>query len=133
MTAARSTTSARVSSQPSPSSVDAVLRTRPRTYVILAVVWIVLLIAGLFAPYVLSLYNLQLAVQSGTLAIIALSVGWLLRQTGPGHEQHHTRSERRARGGNGANMAHGASPSAGLAPASQVKIGPSLANVRGED
>ncbi|WP_206477475.1 branched-chain amino acid ABC transporter permease [Microbacterium sp. KRD172] len=82
MTAARSTTSAPASSQPSASSVDAVLRTRPRTYVILAVVWIVALIAGLFAPYVLSLYNLQLAVQGGTLAIIALSVGWLLRQTG---------------------------------------------------
>ena len=56
MTTARSTTSARVSSQPSASSVDAVLRTRPRTYVILAVVWFVVffilgfvLLASLFA------------------------------------------------------------------------------------
>jgi branched-chain amino acid transport system permease protein len=45
-------------------------------------VWVAIMLLGLAMPYVLGLYNLQLAVQGATLAILAMSVGWLLRQTG---------------------------------------------------
>jgi branched-chain amino acid transport system permease protein len=47
-----------------------------------ALVWAVIAFVGIWAPYVLALYPLQLAVQGATLGILALAVGWLRRQTG---------------------------------------------------
>ncbi|WP_157537368.1 branched-chain amino acid ABC transporter permease [Nocardioides sp. Root190] len=47
-----------------------------------AVGWLVLAIAGLGAPWVISLYQLQLAQQAIVMGVLALSIGWLLRQTG---------------------------------------------------
>lgn len=44
--------------------------------------WLVLAIAGLGAPWVISLYQLQLAQQAMIMGLLALSIGWLLRQTG---------------------------------------------------
>ncbi|MBZ5738433.1 branched-chain amino acid ABC transporter permease [Nocardioides mangrovi] len=44
--------------------------------------WVVLALVGLGAPYVLTLYQLQLAQQAAIMGILALSIGWLLRQTG---------------------------------------------------
>lgn len=45
-------------------------------------VWGAVLALGIFLPWVLGLYPLQLAVQGATLGILALSIGWLRRQTG---------------------------------------------------
>jgi hypothetical protein len=47
-----------------------------------AVIWAVIAFVGVWVPYVLPLYPLQLAVQGATLGLLALSVGWLRRQTG---------------------------------------------------
>jgi branched-chain amino acid transport system permease protein len=44
--------------------------------------WVVLAVAGLGAPWVISLYQLQLAQQAMVMGLLALSIGWLLRQTG---------------------------------------------------
>jgi branched-chain amino acid transport system permease protein len=44
--------------------------------------WLVLAGAGLGAPWMIGLYELQLAVQGATMGVLALSIGWLLRQTG---------------------------------------------------
>jgi len=44
--------------------------------------WIVLAAAGLGAPWVINLYQLQLAQQAMVMGLLALSIGWLLRQTG---------------------------------------------------
>lgn len=44
--------------------------------------WVIVLVAGFAAPYVLSSYSLRTLVQGATLGLLALSVGWLLRQTG---------------------------------------------------
>jgi branched-chain amino acid transport system permease protein len=44
--------------------------------------WLVLVLAGLGAPYVITLYQLQLAQQAAVMGLLALSIGWLLRQTG---------------------------------------------------
>lgn len=63
-------------------SVRSAVQTSRRKLLALAVTWVVLLAAGLGVPWVVGLYDLQLAVQGATLAILALSVGWLLRQTG---------------------------------------------------
>lgn len=47
-----------------------------------ALICLVVALTGLGAPYMLSLYWLEIAVQGATLGILALSVGWLLRQSG---------------------------------------------------
>jgi branched-chain amino acid transport system permease protein len=47
-----------------------------------AAAWAVLTLAGLGAPWVISLYQLQLAQQAMVMGLLALSIGWLLRQTG---------------------------------------------------
>ncbi|WP_193314382.1 branched-chain amino acid ABC transporter permease [Georgenia ruanii] len=47
-----------------------------------AVIWALIAFVGVWAPYVLPLYPLQLAVQGVTLGLLGLSVGWLRRQTG---------------------------------------------------
>jgi branched-chain amino acid transport system permease protein len=44
--------------------------------------WLVLTVAGFGAPWVIGLYELQLAVQAATMGVLALSIGWMLRQTG---------------------------------------------------
>ncbi|MFW6868231.1 branched-chain amino acid ABC transporter permease [Nocardioides sp. CPCC 206347] len=44
--------------------------------------WLVLAVAGLGAPWLISLYQLQLAQQAMVMGLLALSIGWLLRQTG---------------------------------------------------
>lgn len=45
-------------------------------------VWALVAIAGFGLPYALALYPLEIAVQGATLGLLALSVGWLLRQSG---------------------------------------------------
>ena len=44
--------------------------------------WGVLAACGFGAPWVIGLYELQLAVQAVTMGVLALSIGWMLRQTG---------------------------------------------------
>jgi len=44
--------------------------------------WLLLCLAGFGAPWVIGLYELQLAVQAATMGVLALSIGWMLRQTG---------------------------------------------------
>ncbi|GAA1529894.1 branched-chain amino acid ABC transporter permease [Nocardioides humi] len=63
-------------------TVAATLRRRNRAARWQAVAWAGLAAAGLGAPWVVSLYQLQLAQQAVVLGLLALSIGWLLRQTG---------------------------------------------------
>jgi len=63
-------------------TVKSVLSTGRGTLLLHIGGWLLVLAIGLAMPYVLSLYPLQLAVQGATLGLLALSVGWLLRQTG---------------------------------------------------
>jgi branched-chain amino acid transport system permease protein len=44
--------------------------------------WVALTAAGFGAPWVIGLYELQLAVQAAVMGVLALSIGWMLRQTG---------------------------------------------------
>lgn len=64
------------------STVAEALRHRNRTARWQALAWAVLALAGLGAPWVISLYQLQLAQQAMVMGLLALSIGWLLRQTG---------------------------------------------------
>jgi branched-chain amino acid transport system permease protein len=45
-------------------------------------IWAAITVTGIWLPYVLAVYPLQLAVQGATLGVLGLSVGWLRRQTG---------------------------------------------------
>lgn len=65
-----------------PSTVAETLRLRHRAARWQALTWAGLAAAGLGAPWVISLYQLQLAQQAVVLGLLALSIGWLLRQTG---------------------------------------------------
>ncbi|MCU1671436.1 MAG: branched-chain amino acid transporter permease [Blastococcus sp.] len=47
-----------------------------------AAAWAVMMLAGFAMPYVLAAYPLQLAVQGTTMGLLAMSIGWLMRQTG---------------------------------------------------
>lgn len=65
-----------------PRTVREALQTTPRALTARVGVWLVIALAGLGVPWVLAMYPLQLAVQAATLGLLALSIGWLLRQTG---------------------------------------------------
>lgn len=64
------------------ATVAGTLRRANRTARWQALGWIVLAIGGLGVPWVVSLYQLQLAQQAMIMGLLALSIGWLLRQTG---------------------------------------------------
>lgn len=68
--------------QPLRSSVRQVLHTPRIALARLALGWAVVTGAGFGAPYILSAYQLQVAVHGAILGLLALSIGWLLRQTG---------------------------------------------------
>jgi branched-chain amino acid transport system permease protein len=63
-------------------SVDEVLAETRGSLPKRAIVWAVIAFAGIWLPYVLALYPLQLAIQGAILGLLALSIGWLRRQTG---------------------------------------------------
>lgn len=65
-----------------PATVAGTLRRANRTARWQVLGWVVLTLGGLGAPYVISLYQLQLAQQAMVMGLLALSIGWLLRQTG---------------------------------------------------
>jgi branched-chain amino acid transport system permease protein len=67
---------------PSGPTVAATLRHANRSARWQVLGWIGLAVAGLGAPWVVSLYQLQLAQQAMVMGLLALSIGWLLRQTG---------------------------------------------------
>lgn len=71
-------------SSPAPAAptVAATLRRANRSVRWQVLGWLVLALAGLGAPWVISLYQLQLAQQAVVMGLLALSIGWLLRQTG---------------------------------------------------
>lgn len=66
----------------SPRTVREALHDTPRALIGRVCVWLAICVAGLGMPWVLAMYPLQLAVQAATLGLLALSIGWLLRQTG---------------------------------------------------
>lgn len=68
--------------QPSRSSVRQVLHTPGSALARLGVGWAVVTGVGFGAPFVLTAYQLQVAVHGAILGLMALSIGWLLRQTG---------------------------------------------------
>jgi len=68
--------------QPLRPPVWRVLHTPGSALTRVGVGWVVVTIAGFAAPYVLTAYHLQVAVQGAILGLLALSIGWLLRQTG---------------------------------------------------
>ena len=70
------------SARPGDATVGATLRESRRGGYGQAGGWLVLTVAGFGAPWVIGLYELQLAVQAATMGVLALSIGWLLRQTG---------------------------------------------------
>lgn len=83
MTSSETTsTTAEGTRAPRTRTVRDVLRMPRRAIVARVGVWAAAAAAGLGAPWVLALYPLQLAVQAATLGLLALSIGWLLRQTG---------------------------------------------------
>ncbi|WP_157514787.1 branched-chain amino acid ABC transporter permease [Nocardioides sp. J54] len=65
-----------------PDGVAATMRRARRAARWQALGWLALAVAGLGAPWVISLYQLHLAQQAVVLGLLALSIGWLLRQTG---------------------------------------------------
>lgn len=76
------TASTPAASAPTGRSVRVVLREPPGVLLARIAVWVVICAAGLGLPWVIAMYPLQLAVQAVVLGLLALSVGWLLRQTG---------------------------------------------------
>jgi branched-chain amino acid transport system permease protein len=67
---------------PVPATVRGALRTGRLELGARVGVWAVVTAAGLALPYLVALYPLQVATQGVTQGILALSIGWLLRQTG---------------------------------------------------
>lgn len=68
--------------RPAGDTVRGALRTSRTALGMRVGTWAVVAAAGLALPYLVALYPLQVATQGVTQGILALSIGWLLRQTG---------------------------------------------------
>lgn len=79
---ARGPKQAAASSPSGASDIRAVLLRSRGRLLPRVLVWVAIAFVGVWVPYVLALYPLQLAVQGTTLGILGVSVGWLRRQTG---------------------------------------------------
>jgi len=58
------------------------MRSTKSTVLLVMACWVVVLLAGIALPQVVGTYQLQLAVQAATLGTFALSIAWLVNQTG---------------------------------------------------